>query len=341
MAKIKIPSVLEIQSELKSNLIKPIYFLFGEDAFGINLALREIVKKLTPLISSDFDNETFYASSSKLIDIVSISRTYPFGTGKKLIIVKDADEFKFTSKDIYFINYINSPADFTVLVLVYEGKINKIDSEPFKSLLKNNFLYESSELKDAALIKWVINFVSDKNKIISTENAKLLVDIVGENRTLIENQLEKIFEFLGDEKEISFKVIENLTTKLKTYTIFNLFDAIDKNNSKDALKIAYNLLDFSDLGLLGIVAMLNKHFTTLLRIEELEKLNLSKEQKAKITGTHSFYYSGLVMAARLYGYKNIVKALNAIYNADVLIKSTSIDEKTILSMLITEIIPDE
>jgi len=340
MAKSKVPSVLEIKTELKSKIIKPVYFIFGEDSFGANEALKEIKKVVEPLIDSDFDKETYYASNCSLADVINAARTFPFGGGKKLIIVKNADEFKFSAKDETFLNYIKSTSDLTVIVFLYEGNISRIDSEPFKTLLKQNYLYESAELKGESLNKWLIQFVAEKNKKISYENASLLLEIVGENRTLLETQLEKIFEYIGESDEITFKAIEELATKLKTYTIFNLFNSIDKRNRAESLKIAYNLLEKSDMGIIGIIAMLNKHFTALLRINDLEKSDLSLQEKAKIAGTHHFYYKGLVDAAREFGIRGISNALEAIYEADVQVKSSSTDEKTILTILIAKILSE-
>lgn len=340
MAKSNLPSVLEIKSELKSKTIKPIYFLCGEDFFGIESALSEIKKVVEPLIASDFDKETYFASDKELnlSDIIAAAKTFPFGDGKKLIIVKNAEEIKSFFKDQSFVDYIKNPSEFTVLIFLYEGKISSISSEPFKSLLKNQFLYESSELRSDMLLKWLIQFVSDKGKKISKENAGILIDIVGENRDLLENQIDKLIEYIGEENEISPKSIEELATRLKTYSIFNLFNALDHKDEANSLKIAYNLLDNSEMGIIGIIAMLNKHFSALLKIEELEKSQLSKKEKAKFVGTIEYYYDDLVKASRQYGYKGITKALESIYNADVQVKSTSLDDKTILTILIAEIL---
>jgi DNA polymerase-3 subunit delta len=342
MAKSSLPSVLEIKTELKSKIIKPIYFLCGEDLFGIDSALAEIKKAVVPLTSSDFDVETFYCSDRdvKLSDIVSAARTFPFGDGKKLIIVKNAEELKYSAKDEAFINYIKNPAEFTVLIFSYKGKISSVNSEPFKGLIKAQFIYESAELRSDMLLKWLVQFISEKNKVISKENAAVLIDIVGENRNLLENQVEKLIEYVGDKDEITLKTIEELATKLRTYTIFDLFNALDKKDKAESLKIAYNLLDNSDMGIIGIIAMLNKHFTALLRIDELEKSQMTKEERAKVTGTHPFYYQNLVNASRLYGLQQIAKALESIYSADVRVKTSSLDDKTNLTILIAEILSE-
>ena len=82
-----------------------------------------------------------------------------------------------------------------------------------------------------------------KGKYISNENASLLVDTVGDNRALVEMQLQKMFTFLGENREITFEIVKDLATELKEYTIFDLQNAIGRKDKKEALKISNNLLD--------------------------------------------------------------------------------------------------
>jgi len=58
----------------------------------------------------------------------------------------------------------------------------------------------------------------------------MLIDIVGENREMLEAQLEKIFVYLNENKEISVESLIALSTSLKEYNIFDLQNAIGKKN---------------------------------------------------------------------------------------------------------------
>ncbi len=71
----------------------------------------------------------------------------------------------------------------------------------------------------------------------------MLTDISGENRNTLEAQLEKIFLYIGDSKEITIESIRGLSTSLKQYTIFDLQNAIGKKSKSHALKVANNLLE--------------------------------------------------------------------------------------------------
>ena len=90
------------------------------------------------------------------------------------------------------------PADFTCLIIIHNGDVANLDTEPYTSLLAKNFLFEAKELKEKALAGWVEVYCKANDKEISPENAALLVDTVGDNRALVEMQLQKIFTFLGD-----------------------------------------------------------------------------------------------------------------------------------------------
>lgn len=336
MAKTKFPSVFEIPKDIKNNGLKPIYYIFGEDTFSFDFSKNLIEKTVAPELSSEFDKEIFYGSKTSYADIVSAASTFPFGDGKKFLIVKNAEKPKDKDK---LADYAKSPSEFTVLLLFHEGTITKPESEPYKTLIKLGEIFESKEMKGDALIEWIKSFSKENHKIISDENAQLLVDIVGENRSLIELQLEKIFLFLNEQNEITLESIQKLATELKQYNIFDLINAIGRKDKSQALDIAYNLFD-SGTEIIQIIAMLNKYFSSLAKINELISMKLPIPEAAKIVGTHQYYYKDYLDARKRYSDKEITNAFRALFNADLSIKTSSLDEKTVLTILIADIISD-
>jgi DNA polymerase-3 subunit delta len=336
MAKSKAPSIQEIEKQLKQRKILPVYYLFGEDSYSVETTFKEIEKAVTPFITSDFDKEVFYGENQTFANIVGFASTFPFGSEKKLIIVKQAEKLK-DKKEL--ISYLKSPTDFTVIVFLHEGTISNTESEPFKTLTNQGYLFEAKELKGKSLIDWLISLVGKNGKIISYENAQLLTDISGENRNTLEAQLEKIFLYIGDNKEITIDSIRGLSTALKQYTIFDLQNAIGKKNKSSALKVIINLLK-NGMEPIQIIAMINKYFTGLARLNELTASNTNEYQVARIMGTHPFYLKDYHQARRIYSDVHLSAAFAALLKADLSLKTTSIDDKTLLSVLIAEIIPD-
>ncbi len=267
------------------------------------------------------------------LDIISIASSFPFGSEKKYVLVK---EFEKINNKKNLVNYINSPADFTILVMVYNGSISNLAAEPYKSLLENNFIYEAVELKGNNLVDWIIQYAQDNGKNITREVASVFLEMVGDNRNLIETQLEKVFIFLGENKEITIESIESLSARFKEYTIFDLQDSLAGKNKQTSFKVAFNLLENGSEPVF-IIHMLTKFFTGILRINELKSSKIPEQQIARIVGTHPYYLKKFYNARRLYSDIELINISRALLNADISVKTTSIDKKNIVTVLLTEI----
>lgn len=334
MAKIKAPSVLQVINNVSKENTLPVYYLFGEDTFNLNTGLTAIEEAVNPFISSDFDRETFYGEDKPLKEILNFATAFPFGNGKKLIILKQFEKVK--DKKLLK-DYVLNPADFTVLVIVHYGTINNLATELYKTLLSKNYLFEAKELKGKSLLDWIISSVKIKGKYISEENAQVLIDIVGENRSMVAAQLDKIFTYISGQKEITLESIHKVSSELKKYDIFNLQDAVGERDKTKAMEIAFNLLD-NGFDSVFIVNMLTRYFTGLSKVTELRKNKVPDNAAAKIVRTHPFYYKKYIQARKLYSDTKLIEVFRALLKADVSIKTTSADSKTIISVLISEIL---
>jgi len=333
-SKFNIPAVNQIKTDLGSRKFLPVYFFLGEDSYSIEAGVALIEAAVTPLIESDFDKETFYGEDKSLNEILNFASAFPFGSGKKLIIIKEFEKIKDKKQ---LTNYVNSPPDFTILVIINDGAVSNLDTEPYKSLMQNKFLFEGKELKGESLIEWLMESVRSRGKAITSENAMLLVDIVGENREMLEAQLEKILVYLNDSREITLESIKSLSAALKEYTIFDLQNALGKKNKAGALKIAYNMLDKGKEPTY-IIHMLTRYFTGLSRINELIAKKIPEQAAARIIGTNYFYYKDHLSARRIYLDSDLYRVVQSLLKADLSVKTTSSDNKTIITILLSEIV---
>ena len=210
------------------------------------------------------------------------------------------------------------------------------DKEPYKTLTKHKFMFEAKELKGENLISWLVDFVNKKGRQLSPENARLLVEISGGNRSILDDQLEKILIYLGTEKVIGYETILALSASLKENTIFELQDALGSKNKGQSVKILFNLLE-KGTDPSFIIAMLTKYFTGISRVNEM-KANIPDDVAARIVGTHPFYYKNFKSARGKFSDKDVFRSVNAILNADILLKTTSTDPKSLFTVLITDIL---
>lgn len=334
-SKIQAPSIFSITKYLKPENLLPVYFFFGDDLYSIENSIRAVENAARPLIASDFDLEVFNSQDKEFTDVLDIASTFPFGSDKRLVIYKGFEDRK--DERAKLTSYLKNLNTSTIFIIVRYGNISNLETEPYFSLMKNNFLFEGRELKGDELITWIMKYSAKKGKSINPENANVLVEIVGENRTLIEMQLQKIFSYLGDTKEVNYDVIKTISSELKEYTIFDLQNAIGARNKSKAVETAYNLLDKGKEALF-ILAMLTRYFTAIAQIPELEKSGKSDFEIARAIGVHSFYYKDYKNASRYYKDKKMIDIARALFNADKSLKSTSIEQKTIITVLLAEIL---
>src|ERR1035441_3215053 len=282
-SKVNIPSILEAPKSFSKDNFLPVYFFCGNDYYSIDAVVRELESAISPFIGSDFDKEIIYGDDKvNLPQLLSMASSFPFGSEKKFILFKEFDKVK----DINSLtDYVRNPPAFTTIAFIYNGELEYPEKEPYKSLIKQKFIFEAKELKGDNLISWLIDSARKNGKQLSAENAQLLTEISGGNRSLLEDQLEKIFIFLGIEKVIDYQTIEALSASLKENTIFELQEALGRKDKPKSVKILYNLLE-KGVEPTFIIAMLTKYFSGLSRVNEM-KGKIPDDVAARIVGTRS------------------------------------------------------
>ncbi len=329
----KAPSIYLIDDHIAGGKLLPVYYLFGSDHFALDETVKVLEKAASKLISSDFDKEVITAEKKqKISEILDLAYAFPFGEGKKILIVKNFE--RVTDKKL-LADYVKNPPETTILVLVHKNKISNLKSSPYKSLLERGFLFEAKELKGADLVKWLLKKAGANKIKLTAENAYALIDIVGEDKSLLEMQLEKFLNFLNEGEELNIETIKKLSAATKEYNIFNLQDALSAGEKSKALEIIYNLLEHGN-EMTYIVAMLTKYITTIAHSIELNKKRVPPQNAAKSLGLSSYYYQKCSNARFFQNEKRLFKAGEALLNADIKIKTTSTDQKSIAVALISE-----
>ena len=333
-SKVNIPSILEAPKTFIKDKFLPVYFFCGNDYYSVDAVIRELESAISPFIGSDFDKEIIYGDDKvNLSQLLSMASSFPFGSEKKFILFKEFDKVK----DINSLtDYVRNPPAFTIIVFIYNGELQYPEKEPYKSLIKQKFIYEAKELKGENLIYWLIDIARKNGRQLSPENALLLTEISGGNRSLLEDQLEKIFIYLGTEKVIDYLTIEALSASLKENTIFELQDALGRKDKGKSVKILYNLLEKGTEPTF-IIAMLTKYFTGLSRVNEM-KGKIPDDVAARIVGTHPFYYKNYKSAKEKFSDRDLFRSINAVLNTDILLKTTSYDPKSLFTVLIADIL---
>ncbi|MBU0473152.1 MAG: DNA polymerase III subunit delta [Bacteroidetes bacterium] len=324
----EIESIYNIPKFLKDDSLLPIYFLYGEDSFTINNALKSIENKIAPLVKADFDKESISLSKDNSVSqFIDLAYSFPFGDGKKLITVKN---FETISDKKSFANYVKDPSDFTYLLVTQYSKSAPLNQEPYKSLFAKKYIFEAREMKLTELSEWMFKKAKIEKLILSKAAGELLLEMVGGNKAILEMQLRKIAIYSNPDEEITPDIIQKLAEATKEYSIFDLQNALGSGNKAKAIEYAFNLLS-NQIEMVFIISMLTKFITNLAQI-----LGISNNSEGIKAIGNSYYF--LKNNTFLLNEQRLVNAAKALLEADIRLKTTSIDNKTNLSILIAEIL---
>jgi DNA polymerase III subunit delta len=327
-----IQSILEITKYLSEGKYLPIYFFCGEDDYSLDLALKTVEKSIAPQILSEFDKEVINAEKNQnLSQILDTAFSFPLGGGKKLIILNNFDKIN-DKKELK--SYIDNPPEFTILLITQRNKITDISKEPYLKLKDNGYLFEARPASGDELVDWLVKKSKKIGMTLSQDNAQALIEITGENKALLEIQLQKIQNYLGKREEINYDDITKISSTTKEFSIFELQYALGIGEKTNALKIAFSLLD-SGVDIVFIINMLSKFVLSIAQITELSKLHISDFEAPKLAGISYGYYINCKKARFLMSDKKLLNSSRALLSADLAVKTSVSDPKSIMSLLIS------
>lgn len=321
----------------------PVYYLYGDEPFYIELLQKE-AEQLLPPGQSDFNLDLIYGSDADPNDVLAVLRSYPMMAEKRVVIVRDFLLMKGQGGNAgldAFIDYFQHPNP-TTLFFIIDRSLPDGRTSLGKSLRKssNAIRVEAFEkLPDAKLAEWVMSWCSESyGKRIDARAASLLAQMVGNQLQLLAAEIEKIVMYTGETKEIGFEDVKKVIGHYREYTTFELKDAIIKRDVTRSMLLGQQILSQSqsDPGeMIRTVAFFNKLFTELWQITRLKSKGLSKQQIQQELNINPrvFYYKW--QEANSFRFEEIPYIFEALLDADQALKGhTTMDPSSILMMLI-------
>jgi DNA polymerase-3 subunit delta len=87
------------------------------------------------------------------------------------------------------------------------------------------------------LVSWMKKRMLEKGKTLTEDAAEYLVEVQGDHLQDMENTLEKVFLSVGEKKSIELSNVEGIASEVKISTVYDLMDAIGRQNLEKALEI--------------------------------------------------------------------------------------------------------
>jgi len=320
-----------------------IRFLYGEDQFRLNEKLKQLKEEFFKKNTSNASLGVFDFKEKFLLNEIKTSiKSRGLFADKILIVVKNISlvEDKKLRDDCYSFldkNLIGLDNDNIELIFIEEEKIAKND-KILKWFLKNIKTEEFKNLNEAQLKKWIGERFNSLNVEVPNDLIDKLLENCSNNLVLINNEILKIANYIGDKKDDIDKesLLKLLNTRVEA-DIFKTIEFLSAGNKKMAIETLHKQLDKGDDSFY-ILSMYIYQFRNLLKIADFYFNGLDNNfEIAKLTKLHPFVVQKGIQ--QLQGFdilqlKNIYQKLEKI---DIEAKTGKKDIRINLDLLVTQI----
>jgi DNA polymerase-3 subunit delta len=332
----KFPSYDEFLNSTKEKKFAPVYLFVGEEEYFIDEAVELIINNSLTSETKPFNLDIIYGSKSDARDVISHAASFPMMSERRVVIVKEFDKLLVndTSKEIVQ-TYLSRPLASTCLVLIVENP--DFRTKPFNDLRKSGIVFAFHSLYDNQIPTWIANRCKKMGKEIDLEACRVLQAYVGNSLRTIQNELDKIFTYLGERPTITPEDVADVVGISRGFTVFDLQNAIGNKNLEEALRITKRMIEMGEAIQL-IIVMLTRYFNLIWKVQDLISRESSESDILSATRISPYYLKNYIEAARRFSSTQIEHCFSALLEADVQLKSTSPDPHHLIEMLIYSLV---
>lgn len=304
----------QIVSDIKSGLVKPIYFLMGEEPYYIDKISDFIEENILDESEKGFNQTVMYGRDVSIEDIMGSAKRFPMMAERQVIIIKEAQDLSRTIEKLT--SYAENPQTSTVLVINYKYK--KLDKRKklYKAIDKIGLIYDSKRLYENQVSDWIRRVLGGKKYQVEPKAAQMLVEFLGTDLSKINNELEKLTTILPAGSIITPQHIEDNIGISKDFNNFELRKAIGEKDVYKANQIInYFAQNPKNNPLVMTISLLNSFFTQVLMYHGLQ--NKSRDHVAKALGIRPFFVTDYITASKNYPMRKVAQIIALLRDADV------------------------
>ncbi|MDF9824438.1 DNA polymerase-3 subunit delta [Breznakia sp. PF5-3] len=298
------------------------FLLTGEEHYLLQKKMMQIIKEANV---DDMNIITYDATKDDITDIVNDCNTMPFFSEHKVVIVRNCKFLSSTPLAIneeVLLNYLNEPFEPTILILIYEGKMDA-RKKIVKEIKKRCTPFVFQPLDEFERNNLIQQELQKRNVNMDRAGYNLFLERCGFDIAQIQKELDK-FEVYGD--LITYDVVKELIPKPIDDNVFLLSQAMFDHNVKKCFSYVEDLKK-ANVEVIALIGMLASQFRFLSEVKVLSNMNKGKREIASELGAHPYRVEKTLEQAYRSDLKQIRFILNELANLDQKIKLGLVDKQ--------------
>ena len=271
-----------IQEDIKKQEFKPVYLLFGEEAYLRQQYKQMLLKALVP----ENDTMNFSRYEGRKVEprqIIDLAETMPFFASKRVILLENTGFFKNKCEELA--EYLKQVPDYLCMIFV-ETEVDK-RGKMYKAAKAAGRVVEFSVQNSQMLTKWVLQILNREGKKITQRNMELFLTKTGTDMGNIRMELEKLLSYTMGRSVVEREDIEAVCTTQTTNKIFEMVRAVTEKDQKKALDLYNDLLTLREPPM-RILFLLARQFNQLMVTKEMMEKGYGQPEIASRLGVAAF-----------------------------------------------------
>ncbi len=302
-----------------------LFFMYGEDKFSLHQELQRWKQAFIEKFESDTNLEELDGSQLSPKELLGCVRSLPFLSDKRLVLVKNFLASHNADVKNELIEELDKLPEDTILVFAEEGEPDKRNSFT-KWLLESSTVRIFNKMEGSTLQRWIQRRTSHHGGQMHESVALVLAEAVGNDLWKLENEIQKLCLYAGDQP-ISLEMINELVTGNVEESIFTLTDQLAH---KDHAGVLQSLKDLQEQGQEApfLFAMIVRQFRLMLEMKALSENRLTSSMIAQKMKVHPFVVQKSLAHCRNFTYAELKGALAKLLELECRLKSGGIHLRT-------------
>ncbi len=333
------PAIKEenLRAQLKSKCLKPVYLLYGPDAY-LKQYYAEKIAAASPAETEKLSGEIFDVS-----DFLDKVQMPDFSGNGRCYVICDLDFEKLAKPDFEEMKvFLSEPPDMGVTVFWFDSvELDYKRSSKVKSIIsaanKGGCTVLLEHRTGMSLAKVLCDRATKQRRTLPTSEANYMVQRCGDDLQQLLSEVDKLCLYCDD--VITRNDIDKICTVSVTASVYDMTAAIVSGNAQKALTL-YNNLRYEQVENIIILSVISSGFADIYRAAAASDRGVPMEKAASDMGYGAMGWK-LKNAARLahnISGKKIRSLIETIANTDADIKSSGVDADIIMETLIMSLI---
>ena len=298
------------------------YLIYGSDNYLIKNNIKKIInskKDVEPSIIHYNMEETTIEQVIEELNTFDLFDNIKIVICEKSIFLSSEGKKDQYNTDI-LTEYLEKAVNDNILILTLDGEIDE-RKKIVKEIKKLCNVVKHDKLKDYE----IVNVIEKKFQIagykINRDDINLLISRTGNDLSIINNEIQKLFMYKLDEKIITKEDILALVPKKVEDNIFDLVDAVVERKKTQIFELYNGLTNYYGEEQTKILIMIANQFRLMLQCKILNSEGLSESDIAKELKVHPYRVKLALQKSRNIEAKKLTKYLNDLALLDLNIKS--------------------